>query len=538
MKQPSLGRSAPAAFVLVVCVVAWLSTGVGLGDAGLFGAHELGFVLLPGCVIYAALRERRPGALQLAAVGYAVGSVLEILAFALTAALHARGALWAYPPLAVALGFAALRRRPREPGVAVWDRRSAWTLAAVCAAAVGYLLAAYFLFEPLPSRARSVVYIPDLVFHLGVAAEALHHWPITDPKVSGASLPYENFIYMKLAAASQLTHIPLPTLLFRLYILPLVVAIVALLATAGRVVSGRRLVGILAAGLFLFVGQLGLDSHEPLVFANTVFFSIYDSPSYVLGLLMFLAALVVLYEQLSAERSPSRRGWLVLTLLLIGCAGAKATILPVLLGGLVLYLVRYRGRDRPAAVALALTASTFLLTYWLLYAGGSGGLHVELPGSVRLMTAVQYAGSRLSTTPLFWIVASVVGLVGFAGAILAGLPAALASADVRRLRAVALLPALLLCSFGPFFGFMHKGGSQNFFTYYGLAAGSTMSAWGLVLIWDRAQPLPRRAAAMLAGSIAAWIVVLLSRRSGRMWSPRSHESARCTRSGSVFHCWR
>src|SRR5207245_5898721 len=104
-----------------------------------------------------------------------------------------------------------------------------WALTAVFLIALVWVSVAYFPFEPLPSAHHSVAYIPDLVFHLGVAGEALHHWPITDPKVSGTSLPYELFVYMKLAASAQTTHIALPTILFRLYLLPLIAAIVALL---------------------------------------------------------------------------------------------------------------------------------------------------------------------------------------------------------------------------------------------------------------------------------------------------------------------
>jgi hypothetical protein len=511
-----LTRLAPTALVVAAALAAWLLTGVGLGDAALFGAHELGFVLLPGAIVYAALRSKRPGWLPLTAVGYAVGSVLEILAFALTAALHIRGALWAYPPVAVVAGLLVLRRRgaltaDRGPPASVRGDRFAWALGALCVAAIAYIAVAYFLFEPLPQRAGSVVYVPDLVFHLGVAADALHHWPISDPKAAGVSLPYENFIYMKLAATSQLTHIPLPTLLFRLYVLPPVVAIVALLACAGSAFTGRRGVGLLAATLFVFVGQLGLDPHHALVFSNTVFFSLTDSPSYVLGLVTWLAALIVLHEQLSA--GAAARGWVLLALLLIGCAGAKAAILPVLLGGLVLYLVAVRARDRAALWALLLTAVIFVATYVLIYHGGRGGLRLELPGTVRTMDVVQYAEAKLAGKighPLFWVGATVVGLFGFAGGTLAGLPGALASPELRRARTTLLLLALLVASFVPFLLLTHKGGSENFFTYYGLTAGAIVSAWGLVALSDRMRPLAALRRRQLALGGGAWLIVLLA----------------------------
>jgi hypothetical protein len=155
----------------------------------------------------------------------------------------------------------------------------------------------------------------------------------------------------------------------------------------------------------------------------------------------------------------------------------------------------------------------FLATYWLIYHGGSGGLHFNPPGSVRSMTAIQYAESRIAATtgrPLFWLGASVVGLLGFCGATLAGIPAALASPALRRARSAALLIAMLLASFVPFLLLTHKGGSQNFFTYYGLAAGCIVSAWGLALVFDRAQPVRREAAGAIAAAIVGWLGLLLA----------------------------
>jgi hypothetical protein len=512
--------------VSAAAIAIWLLTGVSFGDVLLFAGHELLFVLAPGCLAYLALSHGRPGALKLGAVGYALGSVLEILAFALTAALHARPALWAYPPVVIGAALLVLHRRGRSlsrPSAPMGGPVS-WALAALSLAALGYIVVAYFLFNPLPGQAGSVVYVSDLVFHLGVAAEALHHWPISDPKVAGVALPYEDFVYFKLAAVSQLTGISLPTVLFRLYIVPLILDIVALLACAGRGIGGRRAVGLLAAGLFVFVGSMGLDSHDVLMFANTAFFSLYASPSYVFGLVVFLAVLIVLHEQLSGFHGPS--GWVLLTLLLIGCSAAKATILPVLLGGLALYLVGDRivawwhargtpvrsvllGFDRAAAVALLLAIGVFLVTFWLIYAGESGGLRVHPPGTVRSMVVIQYAESRLSATgsPLFWVLASVVGVVGFCGATLAGIPAALAGGELRRARSTTLLIALLIASFGPFLFLSHKGGSQNFFTYYGLAAASVLSAQGLVWLWDRARPVPARTLILAA---LGWLGVLLA----------------------------
>jgi hypothetical protein len=495
---------APAALVALALIALPAIFGAPVGDVLLYLAEELGFVLLPGIAVYLALAGAPGGRIRLLGLGYAVGVVLQVAAFGLTAALHARWLMWAYPP-AVLLAFAP-RVRTSLPSFTVPDSTEwSWALAAVCLIVLVWVSVAYFPFAPLPSTHHSVVYIPDLVFHLGVAGEALHHWPITDPKVSGTSLPYELFVYMKLAASAQTTHIALPTILFRLYLLPLIAAIVALLYSIGERLSGRRSTGVLAAALFLLVGQLGLAPRDLLVFYNTTFFSLYDSPSYAFGLVVFLGALCVLLDCLRS-RSVPRGQWALLALLLAGCSGAKATILPDLIGGLAILLLLGRTRRR-AAGALLLTAAIFGISYAVLYHGGSGGLKVHLPGSIRAMGFTTILHSKLTGFPSagFWTIATVLGLVGFCGATLAGIPLALRRKQWRSSPELLLL-GLLVASLLPFLAFTHKGGSQNFFTYYGICAACVLSAQGLSVALSAAPASWRRLAWLGAG----WLVVLVA----------------------------
>jgi hypothetical protein len=480
-------------------VTALLATGVGVGDLAVFIAYQLGFVVVPGCLTYMALARLRPGPLRLWAIGSAVGYVLAVLAFALTAALHVRWALWAYPPLTVAAAVLAIRRRAltteAEPPL---RGAAAWSLAGVCVLTILYVSFAYFATAPLPDQVSSVAYLPDLVFHLGVAADALHHWPIADPKIAGVALPYHTFVHMSLAETTQITGIPVATVMLRLYLLPLIVLVIGQLCVAGRAIGGRAVVGVVAAALFLLVGQLGLDRRDPLLFYNTVFFSLYSSPPYLLGLALFVPALLVLWERL-ADHARDPRGWLLLALLLVGCAGAKASILPVLLGGLVLYGLWHR--TRRVAVALGLTALVFAVTYLVMYRGESGGLTFNPPGSIRSMAPISFAEPTVAGAlghPLFWIAATIVGLVGFCAAPLAGAPAAL------RERGSGLLLGVLVASLVPFIAYSHIGGSQNFFAYYGLCAAAILSARGLLALWDGRRGRP------LALAAAAWVALLLA----------------------------
>jgi hypothetical protein len=126
---------------------------------------------------------------------------------------------------------------------------------------------------------------------------------------------------------------------------------------------------------------------------------------------------------------------------------------------------------------------------------------------------VAYAEAKIAgtiTSPVFWILATLFGVIGFAGPTLAGLPAALRSPAIRRLTSTWLALSLLVASFVPFLLFTHKGGSQNFFVYYGICAACILSAQGLVVMWDRAQPLTRRELTLGALGFVAWLVVLVA----------------------------
>ena len=184
------------------------------------------FVVLPGWFAYLALADRAGGALRQLAIGWALGYVLEILAFMVTAATGTRPLFFAYPVVICAIaalvsaaaGSPTLAAEP-EPGI---PPRFEWAIAAVCLLGVGYIALAYFPGAPLPGT-KSVDYFIDYPRWIAMAADAKHHWPIMDPSVSGEPLPYHYFVNIHLAAASQVTGLGLPLIYFRLFILPLTV---------------------------------------------------------------------------------------------------------------------------------------------------------------------------------------------------------------------------------------------------------------------------------------------------------------------------
>ena len=107
----------PGALPVLVVAAAVLgfeiAYGAAPGDAVLYLAYEAGFVVIPGWLAYSCPDppSRGPPLRQLA-MGWALGYVLEILAFMLTASVAARGLFLAYP---LVVGLPALAVMPPRP---------------------------------------------------------------------------------------------------------------------------------------------------------------------------------------------------------------------------------------------------------------------------------------------------------------------------------------------------------------------------------------------------------------------------------------
>ncbi|MDQ6805082.1 MAG: hypothetical protein M3065_08950, partial [Actinomycetota bacterium] len=278
----------------------WLATGVAAMEVLGFGLYELVFVFLPGWLVYELLGGTG-GVLRRVVLAWSLGYVLEIAAFALTAAVGARGWFIAYPvvfaglALPVLLAMRRRTRRPRETRGADRGLSSAWVwaVAGLCVLMLGMVALAYFAPNPLPDQVGRVAYGLDHVWNLSLAAEAKHHWPVTDPSVSGTALAYHLFASFDIAATSQVTGLDLAVVFFRLSVVPLLLVFVVELAWAGVIVARRAWAGPVAAVLALCVGELDIAPQIGRSFANELTDDVLGlSPSFLLGAVFFVPALV------------------------------------------------------------------------------------------------------------------------------------------------------------------------------------------------------------------------------------------------------
>ena len=310
------------------------------------------------------------------ALGWALGHVLEIAAFMLTAATGTRGLFAVYPLCVGAAALATMARRRRASPISRQDRRGspvtgvsrrlAWLAAAVCSLAMVYTAFAYF--DPLPGT-ESVRYDQDHTWHVSLAADLKHHWPLEDPNVSGEPLPYHYFVHVHMAAASATTNVDVSLIYLRLFILPLVVLLALLFIIAGQSLASSPYAGLIAAGLTLLTGQLTLDFTTSLrgtAFLGFFFNLMVSSPSFLFGLVVLVALITLLAERITLENARGSPGdWILIALLALGASGAKVTILPILLAALIFY-----------AICLALARRPIPVTVW-----GAAGLILALVGA-------------------------------------------------------------------------------------------------------------------------------------------------------------
>jgi len=387
---------------------------------------------------------------------------------------------WLYPPL-MGVGWLLARRsvgRARAVGVAP-PVGPAWATAGVVVLAIVLMAFGAFASNPLPRSVPGVVLYDDLVFGISLAAEALHHWPVTNPNVSGSSLRYHLFAFLDVAATAQVTGISIDVIVLRLQPVVFVLVIGLQMAwLASKATLGARWVAPGAVAILLLAGELDLDSVRNAPFAGLFPGDLFLSPTFAFGLVFFIAAVGTLLGVLRDPEPVGRGTWVLLGLLLIGAMGAKATTLPVALLALGLFTLWRRRLDRRVVVAGCIAAAAFVGVFLALFSGGGEAGAVVKPFTYLDYTALSTTFSRPVLSFVGGVAATVAMVAPWLGALLL----------VGRVRdgertAVAWLACVTLASVVPFVALSQPGFSQVYFIHYGVPAAAVLSAWGVVRAW-------------------------------------------------------
>jgi hypothetical protein len=516
--------------VVAFLVLLLLAMGVNVGVTLRYGLYEAAYVILPGALAYLVVTGGHELGLRELAVGWAVGYTLELAVFSVTAAVGARGVFAFYPLIAAAALAPALVMRRRRGAtvlrVNAWagSPATAWTLAVLLVIFFSYLANGYFAESPLPSMLHGPVsYDQDHVWELSIVSEALHHFPLQLPNLSGVTLHYHYLVYLHLAAIAQVAKIDPALTVFRLYPIEFIV-----LATLELFVLGRRLAGGSAwAGILSVVIAFLVGAFEPVPRVPSEFFThLYEGPSasYGLGLVLFLAALIEIQDLLARERSGARRRlqWAIVAALLVGCAVAKVVILPILVGALVLLACYAWFTDRRALARVvmltALAGGIYLVAYVVVYRGASEPIGLHPFHEINTMQPIAYLRAKTHGFLPVYALVTVAGVILETLKVVAplapGLGAALYYARGRLPAAQALLLGVLIVGVAADFLIFDVHSSQVYFLYLGYVPAAALSAAGLTELWHRTG-LARWRAQLVEGTrvspalVTAVVVLLL-----------------------------
>ncbi len=278
-------------------------------------------------------------------------------------------------------------------GVAWWRRRGLaplrWRLsrrhAAAAATLSGFFLCTVvaavsqmFSESPLATGLPQRSIFHDWVYLVSRAAAIKTHWPIEDPSLAGTPLHYHYFMLVHVAAASWSAGVELTLVMLRLTMVPLGAVLVAQAYLLGRRLSRRVWGGLCAAMLTVCVSGM---SFRPDYSGRTDFLDLfvrwlYVSPTFFFGVIFFGALLLAVAECQEAKRlRPRLVVWLAL--LAAAGAGAKGTVLPVLLVALALWAgwrwLKERTFPRRLALLGTIMAGAFGVVYfWAMAAWGTG----------------------------------------------------------------------------------------------------------------------------------------------------------------------
>ncbi|WP_148086547.1 hypothetical protein [Micromonospora sp. HM5-17] len=485
-----------------------------------YAAYLLWALILPGTLVYRALRGRPHTLVEDVAMGTAVGLVLELAAWAVWMALGVGGWLWLWPAVVVGL-FLGVPRLRRHWWVRDYPARApigwSWSVAGAVAFFTTYLSVTFLERNPiLPTSDRTMQYL-DLAYQLSLAGEAKHHFPLHVPQVAGEPLDYHWFGYAHMATTSLIGRIDLPVVALRLAIPALCAAAIVLTAVLGWRVSGRPYVGAIAAALFFVVGETNFTDPVTMPFGTQATFVVWHGMSMIYSWVLLIALVAALADVVDrrADRPvpplPFAGAFLLATMLMVASSAAKASSLPVV--GLAL-----------AFTAVALLVRTRRIPWAVVWAGlAVGAAQLFVTAVIYRFRAYGITVEPFHSLEPFWTLppdrpswAGPLAVLAVVGVFLVNMQLRVAGVlPLLWLTRGRLAPVQWLLLGGTLAGLVfylalaQSGGGNQYFLRAGFTFAVVLSAWGYVLVAERAD-LTRRARAGIGLVALALAVVLVA----------------------------
>jgi hypothetical protein len=512
-------RWAPFAAAVLACAVLLTIAGTSVLDLLRYAAYAVLAVGLPGTLVYRALRRTPHTFVEDVAVGLAVGLCLELAGWALFSLLHLQAWLLLWP-LLVIVPFAAapgLRRHWRVTGYRPTPVGWSWAVAGVVVFFTAYLYSVFLARNPiLPTSENTRQYL-DLAYQTSLAGEAKHHFPPDLPQVAGEPLYYHWFAYAHMASTSLIGHIDLPVVALRLAVPALCALAVVLSAVVGWRLSGRPAVGMVAAVLFWVVGEFNFTDPVTVPFGTQATFVIWHGMSMTYSWVLLVALIGTMAESIGGRPADhpvpalGRGGYVLTGLLLFGSSGAKASSLPVVLGALafagVVLLATRRRLPRSLVVTGVLAGLAQLFATAVLFHFQAYGLGFDPGANIRPYYAEVPGHPRTEVKQVVLELAVVLAFVLNMQLRQLGVVPLLWQRRLRLEPAQWMLLGGALAGPGLYLALSNIG--AQYFTRAGFTFGVILSAWGYVVVLDRAG-LSRRGKVLLAAAALVFSGLLVA----------------------------
>ncbi|WBQ04951.1 hypothetical protein [Kribbella sp. CA-293567] len=372
------GRMAALPVLLLVLVL--LLSRAPVFDVAKFGLYVVVAVLLPGLVIWRLVGAYRRNLVEDFAAGFAIGTAAQLIVYLAASSVGLQRWAWGWAPIVLVLG--VLDRDVRNR---VWRRVEA-PLAPLTAwltsLATALVLFAIYRNGPeryAPAYTDPSVSDPGMAFHQALAASAKADVPVVPLWLGGEPMKFHTFFHQLTAATSWATGVELTQLIYTLVWLPFALAGCGLVfAVMQRFVQpGESAAAVWAGPLAILVAGLG-GALEPLkdlsIGGVSMVSGAYLSPTQNLGLMFALVLAVLAIDLL--RKQPPRSRWLLLLLVALAAAGAKATVLPMAVCGFLLVFL-FRRSTRNAFFGVVIALGLFVGSVVVVFGGESSGLQVK-----------------------------------------------------------------------------------------------------------------------------------------------------------------
>ncbi|NEA35657.1 hypothetical protein G3I17_29000 [Streptomyces sp. SID13031] len=365
-----------AALPVLMLVLVLLISRAPVFDVAKFGLFLLAGVTLPGLVLWRLIGAYRRNLVEDFAAGFAVGTAAQLIVYLASASVGLQRWSWGWAPIVLILGMLDHDVRNR-----VWRRVEAplapWT-AWLLSLSTSLVLFAIYRKGPeryAPAYTDPLVSDPGMAFHQALAASAKADVPIVPLWLGGEPMRFHTFFHQVTAATSWATGVDLTQLTYTLVWLPFALAGCALVfAVTQRFVEPSAFwvgpLAVLVAGL----GGALEPLHDLSVGGVSMAAGAYLSPTQNMGL-MFALVLTAVAIDVLRKQSPRSR-WLLLLLVALAAAGAKATVLPMAVCGFLLVFL-FRRSTRNAFFGVLIALGLFVGSAIVVFGGESSGLQVK-----------------------------------------------------------------------------------------------------------------------------------------------------------------